>query len=126
MDQRAARKRAEQELAATEARARRQVIDDLSSAASATLAALDDLDDQVARNKARYDAYRRLLPTLPGLRLLAFEEGGPTSYKTIVVELTKPHQTSPCPCALPTMTCAYQTGKIVATTMADTEELAKS
>lgn len=56
--------------------------------AAMALAALDDLDDQVLRNKQRYDAYRRLLPALPGLRLLAFETERPTSFKTIVVELT--------------------------------------
>ena len=44
----------------------------------------------------------------------------------IVVELARPHQKSPRPSASPTMACAYQTGKMVATTMAETEEFAKS
>jgi dTDP-4-amino-4,6-dideoxygalactose transaminase len=57
--------------------------------AAMALAALDDLEDQVRRNRTRYQAYRRLLGTLPGLRLLEFEEERPTSYKTIVAELTE-------------------------------------
>ena len=51
--------------------------------AAMALAALDGLDDQVARNRVRYEAYRRGLP--PGLRLLPFEEG--SSFKTVVVEV---------------------------------------
>ncbi len=55
--------------------------------AAMTLAGLDDLPGQVARNRARYDLYRILLPAIPGIRLLPFESG-PTSFKTIVVELS--------------------------------------
>lgn len=51
--------------------------------AAMALAALDGLEDQVARNRVRYDAYRRGLP--PGLRLLPFAEG--SSFKTVVVEV---------------------------------------
>lgn len=57
--------------------------------AAMTLAGLDDLPDQVCRNRARYDVYRRLLSDLPGLRLLTFDPGQPSSFKTIVVELTE-------------------------------------
>lgn len=53
--------------------------------AAMALASLDGLADQVARNQARYEAYRRGLRDLPGLRLLPFEAG--SSFKTIVVEL---------------------------------------
>jgi dTDP-4-amino-4,6-dideoxygalactose transaminase len=56
--------------------------------AAMALAGLDDLDHQVRRNKERYDAYRRLLGPIQGLRLLQFEGDLPTSYKTVVVELT--------------------------------------
>ena len=57
--------------------------------AAMTLASLDDLDDQVRRNRQRYETYRRLLRDLRGLRLLEFDAASPTSYKTIVVELTE-------------------------------------
>ena len=55
--------------------------------AALTLAGFDDLPAQVERNRARYRLYQRLLPGLPGVRLLAFDETQPTSFKTIVVEL---------------------------------------
>jgi len=51
--------------------------------AAMALAALDGLDEQIARNRACYEAYRRGLP--PGLCLLAFRAG--SSFKTIVVEI---------------------------------------
>ncbi len=56
--------------------------------AAMALASLDDLQDQGCRNRERYETYRQLLADLPGLRLLHFDTAGPTSYKTIVVELT--------------------------------------
>lgn len=52
------------------------------------LACLDDLEDQVARNRARYHRYKEALRKAPGLRLLEFDERYGTSYKNIVVELT--------------------------------------
>jgi dTDP-4-amino-4,6-dideoxygalactose transaminase len=55
--------------------------------AAMALASLDDLEDQVVRNKVRYEAYRRVLEGVPGLRLLAFDESEPCSFKNIVVEL---------------------------------------
>ena len=55
--------------------------------AAMTLASLDDLEDQVERNRQRYYTYKRLLVTVPGIRLLNFDEDHRTSYKNIVVEL---------------------------------------
>ena len=56
--------------------------------AAMALAGLDEVDEQVARNKRRYETYQRLLASVPGVRLLEFDERQPTSYKTVVVELT--------------------------------------
>lgn len=56
--------------------------------AAMALAALDGLAEQVGRNRARYDAYRRLLPGVPGVRLLPFPDEEASSCKTVVVELT--------------------------------------
>ena len=56
--------------------------------AAMALASLDDLDDQVRRNRERYVAYRRLLAPLPGLHLVPFDERYPCSFKNILVELT--------------------------------------
>ena len=55
--------------------------------AAMALACLDEVDEQVARNRQRYYAYRRLLAALPGVRLLEFDERHGTAYKNIVVEL---------------------------------------
>ncbi len=52
------------------------------------LACLDDLENQVSRNRARYNRYREALRLAPGLRLLEFDERYRTSYKNIVVETT--------------------------------------
>lgn len=52
------------------------------------LACLDDLEDQVGRNRKRYYRYRERLPSSPALCLLEFDETQKTSYKNIVVELT--------------------------------------
>lgn len=56
--------------------------------AAMALANLDELDAQVARNRARYERYRGALAPISGIRLLTFDESQPTSYKNIVVELT--------------------------------------
>jgi dTDP-4-amino-4,6-dideoxygalactose transaminase len=56
--------------------------------AAMALANLDELDAQIARNRARYERYRFVLKGIDGVRLLAFDESQPTSYKNIVVELT--------------------------------------
>lgn len=56
--------------------------------AAMALAGLDDLEDQVLRNRARYRCYQRELAGLAGVRLLEFDETERCSFKTIVVELT--------------------------------------
>lgn len=56
--------------------------------AAMALANLDELDAQVASNRARYERYKAALEAVPGVRLLTFDESQPTSYKNIVVELT--------------------------------------
>lgn len=55
--------------------------------AALALSSLDDLEDQVVRNRARYRAYQRELEHVDGLRLVEFDEGERTSFKNIVVEL---------------------------------------
>lgn len=57
--------------------------------AAMALASLDDLADQVLRNRARYRRYQRELAGLDGVRLLAFDESERCSFKTVVVELTE-------------------------------------
>lgn len=56
--------------------------------AAMALAGLDGLAEQVGRNRVRYEAYRRLLREVPGLRLVPFDDPAVSSCKTIVVELT--------------------------------------
>jgi dTDP-4-amino-4,6-dideoxygalactose transaminase len=58
--------------------------------AAMALASLDDLEDQIHRNRARYRTYQELLVRIPGIRLLEFNEQEKTSFKTIVVELLEP------------------------------------
>jgi dTDP-4-amino-4,6-dideoxygalactose transaminase len=53
------------------------------------LAGLDDLEDQVIRNRDRYHTYQRLLARLDGIRLLEFDESQRPGYKNIVVEVLK-------------------------------------
>jgi len=55
--------------------------------AAMTLASLDGLEDQVERNRQRYHTYKRLLPEVPGIRLIEFDERYKAGYKNIVVEL---------------------------------------
>lgn len=55
--------------------------------AAMTLASLDGLEEQVERNRQRYHTYKRMLPAIPGIRLLEFDEGHRAGYKNIVVEL---------------------------------------
>lgn len=55
--------------------------------AAMTLASLDDLENQIHRNRARYLTYKELLTNIHGIRLMEFNEQEKTSYKTIVVEL---------------------------------------
>lgn len=55
--------------------------------AAMSLASLDDVEDQVARNRKHYYTYRRLLAPIHGIRLLEFDEHHRSGYKNIVVEL---------------------------------------
>lgn len=55
--------------------------------AAMALAGLDDLEDQIARNRQRYLTYQRLLAPLRGIRLLEFDEGHQPGYKNIVIEI---------------------------------------
>jgi len=55
--------------------------------AAMALASLDDLEDQVARNRQRYLTYKRLLAPLQGIRLLEFDESHHPGYKNIVIEI---------------------------------------
>ncbi|MGF6596456.1 dTDP-4-amino-4,6-dideoxygalactose transaminase [Paraburkholderia sp. GAS448] len=55
--------------------------------AAMALAALDDAEAQVGRNKQRYETYRRLLSAVPGVRLVEFDERERCGYKNIVIEL---------------------------------------
>lgn len=55
--------------------------------AAMALAGLDDMEDQVLRNRERYYVYKDLLTSVPGVRLLEFDESNKTSYKNIVIEL---------------------------------------
>jgi dTDP-4-amino-4,6-dideoxygalactose transaminase len=55
--------------------------------AAMALASLDDVEEQVARNRQRYESYRRSLAAIPGIRLLEFDECDRPGFKNIVVEL---------------------------------------
>lgn len=55
--------------------------------AAMALASLDEVDEQVLRNRQRYQTYQRLLATVSGIRLLEFDETHQTGYKNIVIEL---------------------------------------
>lgn len=55
--------------------------------AAMTLACLDGLEAQVELNRKRYYTYMDLLPAIPGIRLLDFDENYSSGYKNIVVEL---------------------------------------
>jgi dTDP-4-amino-4,6-dideoxygalactose transaminase len=57
--------------------------------AAMALASLDDLEDQVLRNRARYRAYAAELADIDGILLVEFDETEQTSYKNILVELTE-------------------------------------
>lgn len=55
--------------------------------AAMALAALDDLQDQVERNRERYLAYKRLLDGVQGMRLLEFDDRHRPGFKNIVIEV---------------------------------------
>ena len=55
--------------------------------AAMALAALDDVDEQVERNRQRYYRYQRGLASVPGVRLVQYDERQRSGFKNIVVEL---------------------------------------
>ncbi len=55
--------------------------------AALALASLDGVEEQVARNRERYYAYKQLLDGIGGIRLVEFDERYRVGYKNIVVEL---------------------------------------
>lgn len=55
--------------------------------AAMALASLDDVEQQVPRNRKRYETYRHHLSHIAGIRLLTFDERYATGYKNIVIEL---------------------------------------
>ena len=55
--------------------------------AAMALASMDDMEEQVTRNRQRYNLYKSQLITLSSVRLLEFNENNKTSYKNIVIEL---------------------------------------
>src|SRR5882724_1639891 len=55
--------------------------------AAMALANLDGLETQVARNRERYERYKRGFANAKGIRLVEFDENYQTSYKNILVEL---------------------------------------
>jgi len=55
--------------------------------AAMSLASLDDIENQVAKNKDRYHAYKHSISSVSGIRLLEFDENFKTGYKNIVVEI---------------------------------------
>jgi dTDP-4-amino-4,6-dideoxygalactose transaminase len=55
--------------------------------AAMALAALDNVDEQVEQNRQRYYRYRSGLASVPGLRLVPYDERQRSGFKNIVVEL---------------------------------------
>lgn len=55
--------------------------------AAMALAALDDLGDQVLRNRRRYALYQELLAGVDGIRLVNFDEAYRPAYKNILIEI---------------------------------------
>lgn len=56
-------------------------------AAAMGLTSLESIDDFVAVNRRNYEQYKQELSTIPGLRLLRFDENQETNYQYIVVEM---------------------------------------
>jgi dTDP-4-amino-4,6-dideoxygalactose transaminase len=51
------------------------------------LASLDDLEEQIIRNKNTYYSYKAKLQLIDGIKLVEFDEAEQSGYKNIVVEL---------------------------------------
>jgi dTDP-4-amino-4,6-dideoxygalactose transaminase len=56
------------------------------------LTSLESVDEFVATNRRNYQAYRRGLDGIPGLRLMSYDESERTNYQYIVVEVDE-HET---------------------------------
>ncbi len=57
--------------------------------AAMALSCLDELPIQIAHNEEIYRTYELLTDSIAGVRLVRFQEGSPTSYKNILVEITE-------------------------------------
>jgi dTDP-4-amino-4,6-dideoxygalactose transaminase len=55
--------------------------------AAMALACLDDLDDQIVRNKTRHLAYRELLRPIEGLDVLPYDETEKRGYKNVLARI---------------------------------------
>jgi dTDP-4-amino-4,6-dideoxygalactose transaminase len=55
--------------------------------AALAMASLDELDDLVARNRARYEAYRSGLADVPSISIRVFDESERCSFKNVLAEL---------------------------------------
>jgi len=57
--------------------------------AAMTIACLDDLDDQIKRNKKRYHQYKTLLESVEGMDLVNYDESEKRGYKNILVKINE-------------------------------------
>jgi len=55
--------------------------------AAMALASLEDLEDQVERNRERYHAYQKIIKEIPGLELVEYDETEVRGFKNILVRL---------------------------------------
>jgi dTDP-4-amino-4,6-dideoxygalactose transaminase len=55
--------------------------------AAMALAGLEELDEQISRNRQRYLRYKQRLDKVPGLELIEFDESMGSGYKSIVVNI---------------------------------------
>jgi len=55
--------------------------------AAMSLAGLDNLEQEISDNRARYRAYQRRLAGIPGIRLVPFDESARSGFKNILIEL---------------------------------------
>ncbi len=55
--------------------------------AAMALTGLDDLEEQVIRNRVRYEQYRREIEEVPGISIVEFDESEKCSYKNVLAEI---------------------------------------
>lgn len=55
--------------------------------AAMALASIDDLEDQVERNRDRYTAYKKVISNIPSLELVEYDETEVRGFKNILVRL---------------------------------------